>query len=67
VGKQLRGVPADRAAAEGVTLCVETVQALCEVPGVAGVHIMAFSYERGVPEILERAGLGMEQRIRRAG
>lgn len=57
VGRRLRGVPADRVAAEGVTLCVETIQQLREVPGVAGVHVMAFGHERGIPEILERAGL----------
>jgi methylenetetrahydrofolate reductase (NADPH) len=57
VGRRLRGVPADRVAAEGVTLCVETIQALREIPGVAGVHVMAFGYERGIPEILERATL----------
>jgi methylenetetrahydrofolate reductase (NADPH) len=64
VGTRLRGVPGDRVAAEGVTLCVETIEALREVPGVAGVHVMAFGYERGVPEILERAGLA---RRRHAG
>jgi methylenetetrahydrofolate reductase (NADPH) len=57
VGRRLRGVPADRVAAEGITLCVETIQQLREIPGVAGVHVMAFGHERGIPEILERAGL----------
>jgi methylenetetrahydrofolate reductase (NADPH) len=57
VGRRLAGVPADRVAEEGVTLCVETIQALREIPGVAGVHVMAFGYERGIPEILERAGV----------
>jgi methylenetetrahydrofolate reductase (NADPH) len=57
VGRRLRGVPADRVAAEGVALCVETIQQLREIPGVAGVHVMAFGHERGIPEILERAGL----------
>ena len=50
-------MPPDRVAAEGVRICVETIQALREIPGVAGVHVMAFGYERGVPEILERAGV----------
>lgn len=58
VDRRLRGVPADRVAEEGMRMCVETVQRLRETPGVAGVHIMAFGFERGVPEILERAGLG---------
>ncbi|GEL20028.1 methylenetetrahydrofolate reductase [Pseudonocardia asaccharolytica] len=56
VVRRLRGVPRDRVAAEGVRLCVETIEALRAIPGVAGVHVMAFGYERGVPEILERAG-----------
>ena len=55
--RRLRGVPADRVAAEGVTICVETIQQLREIPGVAGVHVMAFGFERGVPEILQRAGV----------
>ena len=38
--------------------CAETVAALRELPGLAGVHVMAVAYERGVPEILTAAGLG---------
>jgi methylenetetrahydrofolate reductase (NADPH) len=55
--RRLRGVPADRVAAEGMAACAEIVAALREVPGVAGVHVMSVGYERGVPEILEAAGL----------
>jgi methylenetetrahydrofolate reductase (NADPH) len=58
VVRRMRGVPQDRVAEEGVRLCVETIQELREMPGVAGVHLMAFGFEHGVPEILERAGLG---------
>lgn len=67
LGRRLRGVPSDRVAAEGVTVCVETIRALREIPGVAGVHVMAFGYERGIPEILERAGLARtDDRLPRA-
>jgi methylenetetrahydrofolate reductase (NADPH) len=58
VGRRLRGVPADRVAQEGIDLCVETIQQLTTIPGVAGVHVMAFGYEQGVPEIIQRAGVG---------
>ena len=58
LARRLRGVPAERVAEEGVRACVETVQALREIPGVAGVHVMAFGFEHGIPEILTRAGLG---------
>jgi methylenetetrahydrofolate reductase (NADPH) len=56
--RRLRGVPSDRVAEEGLKLCAETIQQVREIPGVAGVHIMAFSWEDSIPEILERAGLG---------
>lgn len=42
---------------EGVRLCVEIIQRLREVPGVAGVHLMAHRHERLVGEIVTRAGL----------
>jgi methylenetetrahydrofolate reductase (NADPH) len=57
VVRRLRAVAAERVAEEGMRICVETVQRLAEMPGVAGVHLMAFGYEQGIPEILERAGL----------
>ena len=55
--RRLRGVPGDRVAAEGMAACAETVAALRELPGVAGVHVMSVGYEQGVPEILAAAGL----------
>ncbi|MFL4909257.1 methylenetetrahydrofolate reductase [Streptomyces sp. MMS24-I2-30] len=57
VERRLRGVPEDRVGDEGIRLCAETIQQSGEIPGVSGVHVMAFGFERGVPEILERAGL----------
>lgn len=65
VVRRLRGVVPERVAAEGMRICVETVLRLRETPGVAGVHVMAFGHERGVPEILHEAGLGGE--LSRAG
>ena len=56
--RRLRGVPAHRVAEEGMAACAEIVAALRELPGLAGVHVMAVAYERGVPEILTAAGLG---------
>ncbi len=42
---------------EGLKICVEIVQQMREIPGVAGVHIMAIEWEEAVPEIVQRAGL----------
>jgi methylenetetrahydrofolate reductase (NADPH) len=58
IDRRLRGVPEDRVADEGMRLAAEIVQLVREIPGVSGVHVMAFGYERGIPEILERAGIG---------
>jgi methylenetetrahydrofolate reductase (NADPH) len=58
VVRRLRGVPEDRVAAEGLTICAEVVEQVRAMPGVAGVHLMAFAWEEAVPEILDRAGIG---------
>jgi methylenetetrahydrofolate reductase (NADPH) len=42
---------------EGIKICVETIQQVREIAGVAGVHIMAIEWEEAVPVIAERAGL----------
>ena len=42
---------------EGKRLCVEIIQQVREIQGVAGVHIMAYRQEELVPEIVEDAGL----------
>ena len=55
--RRMEGVPAKKQAEEGLTICVETIQRLKEVPGVRGVHIMAIEWEEKVAEIVERAGL----------
>jgi methylenetetrahydrofolate reductase (NADPH) len=55
--KRMTGVPKDKQAEEGITICVETIERLKEVKGVRGFHIMAIEWEQKVPEIVERAGL----------
>jgi len=42
---------------EGVRICVETIERLKKVEGLAGVHIMAVAWEEIVPEVVTRAGL----------
>lgn len=41
----------------GIRICVELIQQLREIEGVAGVHIMAIEWEEAVPIIVEKAGL----------
>ena len=55
--RRLRGVPADKQKAEGRRLCIDMIQQVREIPGVSGVHVMAYRQEELVAEIIEDAGL----------
>ena len=55
--RRMAGVPSKNQAAEGIKICVETIEALKETKGVHGIHIMAIEWEEKVREIVERAGL----------
>ena len=54
---RMKAAPAKEQRAEGIKIAVETIEALREVPGVRGVHIMAIEWEEAVPELTEKAGL----------
>ncbi|MBL7163326.1 MAG: methylenetetrahydrofolate reductase [Anaerolineales bacterium] len=42
---------------EGIQVCIDLIQQLREIKGVAGVHIMAIEWEKAVKPIVEGAGL----------
>jgi methylenetetrahydrofolate reductase (NADPH) len=44
-------------AREGRNICVELIQAIREIRGISGVHIMAYRQEESVAEIVERSGI----------
>ena len=44
-------------AAEGLRLAVDTIRAVRDEPGVAGVHLMSISWSRAIPQVVEGAGL----------
>ncbi|MBV1716551.1 MAG: methylenetetrahydrofolate reductase [Desulfarculus sp.] len=54
---RIAGVPKEKQAEEGIKMCIEAIQRLKEVPGVAGFHVMAIEWEEKVPEIVEGGGL----------
>jgi methylenetetrahydrofolate reductase (NADPH) len=56
VARRLRCAAEDRVAEEGVSICAEIIGELRQIPGVAGVHVMAMGNEHRIPAILERAG-----------
>jgi len=42
---------------EGIRICNEIIEQVRQIPGVAGIHIMAVHWADAVPEIVTRAGL----------
>jgi len=48
---------------EGIQICIELIQALRQIEGVAGVHIMAIEWEEAVKPIVEGAGLYPRPRV----
>ena len=43
--------------AEGIRICIEQIEEIKEIDGIAGVHIMAIEWEAAVKSIVEGAGL----------
>jgi methylenetetrahydrofolate reductase (NADPH) len=42
---------------EGIRICLEIIEQVREIKGIAGVHIMAVEWEEAVPEIVQQARL----------
>lgn len=48
---------ASEPALEGKKIAIELIQAVREIEGVAGIHLMAIGWEKAVPDIVREAGL----------
>jgi methylenetetrahydrofolate reductase (NADPH) len=55
--KRMGGVAKQKAPEEGIKICLETIAALRELPGVHGIHLMAIEWEEVVGPIVSDAGL----------
>ncbi len=54
---RLRKTPKARQLDEGKRICIEIIQQVREIPGVAGVHIMAYRQEQLVSDIVVESNL----------
>ena len=52
---------------EGRRLCVETIQEIREIEGIAGVHVMAYRQEEAIAEIIDASAVLGERRPWRPG
>ena len=57
VVERLKNAPKGKQLEEGKKICVEIIQQMREIEGIAGVHVMAYRQEELVAEIIEEAGL----------
>ena len=55
--ERLKGVPKEEVSKEGIKVCVDIINRVREIKGVAGIHLMAIEWEEVVHEILEASGL----------
>ena len=53
---------ADDERAEGRRICVELIQQMQEIEGIAGVHLMAIRQQEAIPEIVAEASIGPSHR-----
>lgn len=42
---------------EGLKICIEIMQEMREIPGISGVHVMAFRQEHHVPRLIQESGV----------
>lgn len=61
--ERMEGASDERA--EGMRICLETIEELRGRPGIAGIHLMPVNWESALPEIVERAGLLPRPQARR--
>lgn len=57
VEQRFTGLDGAEFAEESLRLCAELARGLSEIPGLAGVHIMAPYWEEKIPEIIAQSGL----------
>ena len=55
--ERMGSVEKEKQPEEGIKICLETIERLKKVEGVAGFHIMAIDWEEKVEEIVKRADL----------
>ncbi len=56
--ERMGSVPKEKFQEKGVEICVEIIEQVRAIEGVAGIHIMAIEWEQAVAGIVRQAGLG---------
>jgi methylenetetrahydrofolate reductase (NADPH) len=54
---RMKGLDKEKAAEEGVNICIEIAEEVRQIEGVRGLHVMAVSWASILPELVTRLGL----------
>jgi methylenetetrahydrofolate reductase (NADPH) len=54
---RMKGLEKEKAAEEGVNICIEIAEEVRQIEGVRGLHVMAVSWASILPELVTRLGL----------
>jgi methylenetetrahydrofolate reductase (NADPH) len=55
--KRIADEPKEKQAEKGIEMCIEQIQELKEMDGIAGIHVMAIEWEEKLNQIIGGAGL----------
>jgi methylenetetrahydrofolate reductase (NADPH) len=53
----LEGAPRGEQREEGIRIALEIVEAVREIPGISGIHLMTINHEEAIPRVVRGAGL----------
>lgn len=60
---RLANTPRKKKKAEGIKICIELIQQIREIPGVHGIHLMAYRQEETVAQIVRESGVLEHRRL----
>ncbi|RMF00423.1 MAG: methylenetetrahydrofolate reductase [Chloroflexi bacterium] len=60
---RLAKTPRKKKKAEGIKICIELIQQIREIPGVHGIHLMAYRQEETVAQIVRESGVLEHRRL----
>jgi 5,10-methylenetetrahydrofolate reductase len=54
---RMASVPPEAQKEEGIRIALEIVEAVREIPGISGIHLMTINHEEAIPSVVQGAGL----------
>jgi methylenetetrahydrofolate reductase (NADPH) len=53
----MASLPPEAQKEEGIRIALEIVEAVREIPGISGIHLMTINHEEAIPRVVQGAGL----------